>query len=210
MCGCLIAATALAAALWAAPLFAHQGHAHGQRLEPIPADLAAPRAEARSDDFELVAVAADGKLVIYIDRLAGNRPVAGAEVGLSIDGFQVPTEEADEGTYVAAGWAPRPGRHNLIVAVVAGESSDLLTTTLDIPAFGAAGGAAAGVEGGWALALAIALMLAALTLVVSQSRLLDRLRAAFAPASQPSPAPPDARRDEAAEPIRLDGRRRRA
>ena len=59
--------------------WSHEGHDHG----PAPAPLAkkvAPRAEASSEAFEIVAVARGGDLVVYLDRFASNEPVEGASI----------------------------------------------------------------------------------------------------------------------------------
>ncbi len=59
----------------ALPAFAHEGHDHGAPPPPISA-ASAPRAQALSDAFELVAIARDGRLSIYVDHFATNEPAS--------------------------------------------------------------------------------------------------------------------------------------
>ncbi|MCZ6863976.1 MAG: hypothetical protein O7I42_27640, partial [Alphaproteobacteria bacterium] len=58
---------------------AHSGHG---KNEAPPARLAeaAPRVETQSAQFQLVATARNGTLVIYLDRTDSNAPVVGATV----------------------------------------------------------------------------------------------------------------------------------
>ena len=74
-----LGAAAVAILLAAGPLLAHEGHDHDA---PPPAAIAnlAPRAEAASEHYELVAIARAGELVIYLDRFATNEQVDGATI----------------------------------------------------------------------------------------------------------------------------------
>ena len=75
-----ICAAAFASFLGAGSLLAHEGHDHGA---PPPAAVIAnlaPRAEAVSEFYELVAIARAGELVIYLDRSATNEQVNGATI----------------------------------------------------------------------------------------------------------------------------------
>jgi cobalt-zinc-cadmium efflux system membrane fusion protein len=56
------------------------GHTHGGAVPPEVIAEVAPRTSAQSDEFELVAVLADGKLTLYLDRYTDNAPVPDAEV----------------------------------------------------------------------------------------------------------------------------------
>jgi len=116
------------------PALAHEGHSHGD--EPPPPAAAAPRAEAHSDLFELVAVrGTDGRLWIYLDRHASNDPVDGATVGVTVDGQEVAVERAGEAVYVASSPAlATAGLLNLVFTITAGEDMDLLPATLEVPA----------------------------------------------------------------------------
>lgn len=160
----------VAVALAAPPLtsHAHGGEDHGNAPAPAPVASAAPRAQAQSEDFELVAeVQGQGQaLVLFLDRFDSNAPVVGAQV--EVDGGGPPTMAAETapGVYrVAAGPWTQPGRHALTVSVQAGDTADLLSATLDVPAAAAAAPAAPLAVGSpattkrslWALAGALAL-----------------------------------------------------
>lgn len=160
----------VAVALAAPPLtsHAHGGEDHGEAPAPAPVASAAPRAQAQSEDFELVAeVQGQGQaLVLFLDRFDSNAPVVGAQV--EVDGGGPPTMAAETapGVYrVAAGPWTQPGRHALTVSVQAGDTADLLSATLDVPAAAAAAPAAPLAVGSpattkrslWALAGALAL-----------------------------------------------------
>ena len=54
---------------------AHEGHDHGAPPPPVSVS-SAPRAQALSDSLELVAIARDGKLSIYVDDFATNEPAS--------------------------------------------------------------------------------------------------------------------------------------
>ena len=74
-----LCAAALASLLGARSLLAHEGHDHDA---PPPTTISnlAPRAEAVSELYELVAVARAGELAIYLDRFATNQAVDGAGI----------------------------------------------------------------------------------------------------------------------------------
>ena len=71
-------AAALAALLFATATPAHEGHDHGAP-EAAATDWA-PRATARSHDFDLVAVLAGTELVLWLDRARDNAPLAEAVI----------------------------------------------------------------------------------------------------------------------------------
>ena len=73
---------ALLAAPGFRPAFSHEGHSHGD--EPAPPAAAAPRADAHSELFEIVAVLGpDRRLWLYLDRHATSEPIDGATVQVS-------------------------------------------------------------------------------------------------------------------------------
>lgn len=112
---------------------AHEGHDHGTPPSPV-ATAAAPRAEASSDAFELVAVARDGVLTIYLDRFRTNEPVEGATVQVETPAGPATASPQPAGAYrLDAPWL-RPGRHDLMVTVGLGSEADVLATSLEIPA----------------------------------------------------------------------------
>lgn len=148
---------ALAALLLAAPAPAHEGHDHGAPEAAAP-DWA-PRASARSRDFDLVAVLAGTELVLWLDRARDNAPLVEATIEAESGPWKgVATPAADGSLRLPAGPLATPGRHELIFTVQAGEAMDLLPATLNVPgptpaAVGAAGGYRGWIAGGLAVAL---------------------------------------------------------
>ena len=111
-------------------------YAHdGDHTSSPPASIAStPRAEAVSENFELVAVARHGVLTIYLDRLRSNDPVAGATVTVETPAGSLDAVAEHDGTYsLAAPWSTQAGRHDLIFTVVSGGSAEVLTGTLQVP-----------------------------------------------------------------------------
>jgi membrane fusion protein, heavy metal efflux system len=123
---------ALLLALMAAPGAAHEGHDHGAPPPPVNA-TAAPRLEATSDALELVAVARNGELTIFLDRFRTNEPVAGASI--EVETPEGPATAIAEGDryLLKAPWLGRPGRHDLIFTVSAGDLTDVLSGSLALP-----------------------------------------------------------------------------
>ena len=66
-----LCAVALASFSASGSLLAHEGHEHDAPVVAVISNLA-PRAEAASELYELVAIARAGELVIYLDRFATN------------------------------------------------------------------------------------------------------------------------------------------
>ncbi|MFG1182157.1 efflux RND transporter periplasmic adaptor subunit [Xanthobacter versatilis] len=131
---CLGLCALLAGLMLATGASAHEGHDHGAPATP-PVTTLAPRAEAASADFELVAVLRDGMLAIHLDRFADNAPVDGATIEMDTpEGVQAARPMAP-GTYaVAAAFAAKLGAHDLAFTVTAGGTVDVLATTLTVPA----------------------------------------------------------------------------
>jgi hypothetical protein len=124
----------LAVFLLGSGAFAHEGEDHGPADRARPQAAAAPRAEAVSDQFELVAVARRGELTIFLDRVATNAPVADAKISVETPSGSVDAVAAADETYrLAAPWSRAPGRYDLIVTVVAEGAADVLTLTLTVP-----------------------------------------------------------------------------
>jgi hypothetical protein len=111
---------------------AHEGHDHGSPQPETPAHVA-PRGEAISDYFELVAVASGKELVIYLDSFDSNAPVEGASIEVETpDGVATAAERA--GVYrLDAPWLRREAKVDLIFSVAAGGLSDILPLTLIAP-----------------------------------------------------------------------------
>ncbi|MFG1417061.1 HlyD family efflux transporter periplasmic adaptor subunit [Xanthobacter sp. V0B-10] len=112
---------------------AHEGHDHGAPPPPQVTTLA-PRAEAASADFELVAVLRDGALTIHLDRFADNAPVEGATIEVDTPEGSQAAKPAGPGTYVLpAPFVATPGGHDLAFTITAGDTVDVLAGTLTIP-----------------------------------------------------------------------------
>jgi hypothetical protein len=124
----------LAGAALCGPALAHEGHDHGAPPPPPVATLA-PRAEAVSADFELVAVLREGALTIHLDRFADNAPVAGATIEVDTPEGLRSAKPAGPGDYVLpVSFAASPGAHNVAFTVTAGDIVDVLAATLTVPA----------------------------------------------------------------------------
>lgn len=123
---------------------AHGGEDHGDEAKALaPAVAIAPRAIAQSEDFELVAVLEEAKpegrrLSLFLDRFATNEPIVGAKLEVDEGGTNVVAKETSPGVYVVPFGVPTnaaPGtKLPLTISIEAGDSADLLTTTLEIPA----------------------------------------------------------------------------
>jgi hypothetical protein len=138
--GVLIAFFLLAEmAMSASPARAHEGHDHG--APPIaPLTGIAPRVEANSEIFELVGIVVGEAMIVFIDGFASNEPVTHATIDVTADAVTVQATPQPDGSFlVKAPWLSKTGRIDLVFAVEAGETSDLLIGTLDLPDEGAAG-----------------------------------------------------------------------
>ncbi len=108
----------------------------------------APRIEAKSEQFELVAELRAAELTILVDRYETNEPVLGAKLDVESGPLKaVAAFRPESGDYVVADAAllkalRAPGEHPLVFTLVAGKESDLLDTTLAIA--GGVGGAGNG------------------------------------------------------------------
>lgn len=123
----------VALALTVVPAQAHEGHDHGA---PVTVDVGwAPRATARSNDFDLVAVLAGKQLVVWLDRAADNAPVGKAQIEVEAGAWKgLATAAADGSYHVDAASLAGPGSHELVFTVQAGDAVDLLPATLVVPA----------------------------------------------------------------------------
>lgn len=132
-----------ATALSAGPSLAHDGHDHGA-APTAPPSQAAPRAEAASSGFELVAVAGSETVRLYLDRFATNAPVNGASVSVETPDGPVEAVAAGDGIYdLAAPWLARSRRHDLLATVTAEGETDVLALDLHLPEPSAAAAAGA-------------------------------------------------------------------
>lgn len=125
----------IAALLLAAQAWSHGGEDHSHDAAPALAQDAAPRAVAQTEDFELVAVLAGGRLTVYLDRYADNAPIADAEIELESGAAKAVAVQMAPGVYALPGDPfARPGKHPLTFSVQAGDTADLLTATLELAA----------------------------------------------------------------------------
>ena len=144
------AACALVLSLFAASTWASPG-AHGPNGEHLDSPTAvasnasaAPRMEARSESFELVAHLRDGELSMLIHRFDTNEPVLKAQVEVESGPLKaVAPFHEDMGDYAVDDPAllkalKTPGAHPLVVTILAGNESDLLEGTLQTGAANAA------------------------------------------------------------------------
>jgi hypothetical protein len=138
---CILLATVLVAGLLLAAqvAHAHEGHDHGAPPPPVSKTIA-PRADASSDDFEIVVVARGDTLIVHLDTFRTNQPVEGATIEIdSPSGLLTPLPLAKEpGSYaVAAPFIAKPGKYDLAITVTANGTVDILAATLTIPDDGA-------------------------------------------------------------------------
>jgi RND family efflux transporter MFP subunit len=135
-----LAAGALIAALTVGSVHAHEGHDHGAPATASAASLAgaAARGEAASDNFELVAVAHDAELTIYLDRFATNEPVGGAAIEVETPDGPAQAAAKDGGIYsLPAPWLAKGGRFDLVFTVTTDDTVDILPLAIDVSTPGA-------------------------------------------------------------------------
>jgi RND family efflux transporter MFP subunit len=151
----VLAATALVTLLVAPTgLFAHEGHDHGAPPTPVSTTIA-PRVDASSTTFELIAVYRNNALTIFVDRFITNEPVTGAQVEVDTPKGTVTAKENPDGTYaLPADWAVVGGSFDLIFTVTAGSDIDVLTGSLKVP--GSDAPAQVVVRTSWLMATAVA------------------------------------------------------
>ncbi len=115
-------------------VLADEGHGgHGAPSSAFPAALA-PRVEAQSETFELVAILEAGKLTLYLDRFATNEPVSNARIVIESGAFKAVAQPGANSVYTAPGEAfAKPGQYPLVFTVQADDASDLLNGTLTVP-----------------------------------------------------------------------------
>lgn len=111
--------------------FAHGGEDHGESTKQAGVTYAAPRAEAQTDLFELVAIPQNRLLTVYVDYFANNQPVNDAKVEIESGNWKAVASATGSGTYrVAAPQFATPGNYPLVFTITAGEVADLIETTL--------------------------------------------------------------------------------
>lgn len=114
----------------ASAAFGHGDEDHGTPA-PVASQTVSPRATAVSENFEVLAVLEDGKLVLYLDRFASNEPVTAARVEIEGGGLQGLATESSPGVYAIDAATITPSKHPLTITVETGDDIDLLAATLD-------------------------------------------------------------------------------
>jgi RND family efflux transporter MFP subunit len=138
MWGIAIAALLISTAFRIAtpPVSAHEGHDHAPPAASLPTTTL-PRAVAAGDAFEAVAVLLGDGLRLTIDRYADNAPVAAAVVTVTLGNRDIKAVPNSDGTYrLAAPELMVAGRHDIVIGIQDGATSDLLITTLETPLTG--------------------------------------------------------------------------
>jgi membrane fusion protein, heavy metal efflux system len=125
---------------WGAPGAHGPGGEHLDTHTHASGGTSAPRLEAQSELFELVARLDGDELSILIDRYETNEPVLGAVVEVAFGDLKAKaTFHADHGDYAVDDKTmlealAAPGEHGLVFTVTAGEEVDLLDGTLVVDA----------------------------------------------------------------------------
>ncbi|WP_137937347.1 hypothetical protein [Chitinivorax sp. B] len=121
----------LSTLLTMAPTLAHEGHDHGAAPAASLPAVSKPRAEAQSDQFELVVVLEGDQLVLFLDRFADNQPVDKARIEVESGTWQAIASTMPDGTFsIKAPAFAKAGKYPLVFTITAGADSDLLETTL--------------------------------------------------------------------------------
>ena len=131
----ILIATCLSVVTFINPVSAAgEGHDHGD-APAASAGIASPRFTAHSDLFEAVGLLRSGELSITIDRYATNEPVLKAKVEVESGSYKaVATFHDDYGDYSLPSTAfKKPGTYAIVLTVIAGKQSDLLTGELVVP-----------------------------------------------------------------------------
>lgn len=128
-----VAINLLGSLLLAGTAVAHEGHDHGAPPPPVTNTIA-PRIDASSNDFEIVAIVRGDRLRLYLDTFKTNEPVRDAEIEVDTAAGILKAVADRDGAYeVAAPWLLRPGTYDLAITVQASGIVDVLTGTLTVP-----------------------------------------------------------------------------
>lgn len=112
---------------------ADPGHDHGI-VKTAPAGPSSPRIVTESEDYELVGILRDGRLVVFLDRRSDTSPVVDAKIELIVDGQTGVAEPQADGTYVfSSPVLNKPGEREVIATISAATGDDLLLGTLKEP-----------------------------------------------------------------------------
>lgn len=126
-------AVALALGLCTGAAQAHEGHDHGDEAKTAPVQTA-PRGTSSSDAFELVAIARNGALKVFVDRTATNEPVTNATIQAETPEGSATAASQPDGSYrLDAHWSEKPGEYEVVFTVTAGDTSELFPVNLVVP-----------------------------------------------------------------------------
>lgn len=133
---------------------AHEGHDHGPAAPAAPASVA-PRGEAHSERFEIVAVAQGNTLAIYLDDYKTNAPIEQAAIEVETPSGPAAAKSVGNGVYsLDAPFLEKGGHVDLIITVAAGSDPDILPVTIEIPAANGASGDGVSAKNGGGMLLA--------------------------------------------------------
>ncbi len=119
-------------ALAGTPVFAGDGHDHGEASSP-KVEAVSPRFTAMSESFELVGVVNGKQIKVYLDRFADNSPVKDAQIELELGGIKLPLKQHAESEYEAdLPQTLKPGVIPVVATVIVGQDADLLAGELDL------------------------------------------------------------------------------
>lgn len=125
------------------PGFGHGDEPHGDAPHDevaAGASPGAPRFEAVTDVFEMVARIEADALVLYVNRFETGEPIREAKVEVETGAFEAIAEyQADQGSYAVRDAAflkalSEPGTHAVVTTVTSGQDADLLTASLTVAA----------------------------------------------------------------------------
>ena len=129
----LLAALMLAACAIVPNVHAHGGDDHAEEAGSASAHVLAPRAEAKTDEVELLAVYDNRELTVYLSRYATNEPIVNAQLDIESGSRKAIAKPVADGVYKAAApWMAKPGKYPLIATVRAKDVSDMLETAIVI------------------------------------------------------------------------------
>ena len=111
---------------------AHEGHDHGDEAKAPPA-ANAPRGTSQTDDLQLVAIARNGKVTVFLDKIDTNEPVTDAEIQAETpDGPATITRNADGSYGLDAHWSEKPGEYDVLFTVTSGGNTDVYPVSLKV------------------------------------------------------------------------------
>jgi cobalt-zinc-cadmium efflux system membrane fusion protein len=111
---------------------AHEGHDHGDAEKSAVVASAFPRASARSELYEVVGIAKNGRMSIYVDDAVTNEPVADAKLQVGIgDAAPRDAELVEPGLYALPLATPETsGSAEVIFSITSQRGDDLLVGVL--------------------------------------------------------------------------------